>query len=353
MTNNQNIVLDIKKELLTFYKNYDTEYFYSLNLPNWKYLNSNDKFYENFFFYNEGLLFKQDTLYLENSNNFIENSNIFLKNNQPLINTFPLNNEEFFKEYLIFENYLTLRKLSFISFFINNMIDVPICFRKSKSLKNKNFELFFIKFSNLMMRQGKKEKIVRFFLSSFFVYFDKIKNEKFNNRVDQYHWFDFFFMLNFQITTKSSFFLTQDEEPTFNNLEENIFSKNYKFFNSDDFIKNLIKSLILKQSPIFSYYIYNVDKNIRKYTRGKSGKYVFVWKYVSAYKRKYLMFRWFLQEIKFDESRDFKTRIINLLNNLTNNFKNTYAWKAKNYTYAFIFKNFRKSLMMNLKTIAK
>jgi hypothetical protein len=65
------------------------------------------------------------------------------------------------------------------------------------------------------------------------------------------------------------------------------------------------------------------------------------------------MFRWFLQEIKFDESRTIGARLINLFNSLNNNIKNTYAWKAKNYSYSFIFKNFRKSLMINLKTITK
>jgi hypothetical protein len=104
---------------------------------------------------------------------------------------------------------------------------------------------------------------------------------------------------------------------------------------------------------MFSYFVYNVDKNIRKYTRGKSGKYVFIWKYIAPYKRTYLTFRWFLQDVKFDDKRVFEDRLKNMWHNLTFNFKNTYAWKAKNYTYSYIFKNFRKSLMVNLKTIAK
>jgi hypothetical protein len=42
------------------------------------------------------------------------------------------------------------------------------------------------------------------------------------------------------------------------------------------FIKNYLLTKFLKITPIFSYFIYSVDKNIRKFSRGKSGKYTFI-----------------------------------------------------------------------------
>jgi hypothetical protein len=42
------------------------------------------------------------------------------------------------------------------------------------------------------------------------------------------------------------------------------------------FIKNFFLEKISNLKPIFGYFIYNVDKNIRKYSRGKSGKYTFI-----------------------------------------------------------------------------
>jgi hypothetical protein len=77
----------------------------------------------------------------------------------------------------ISELYINLRKSTFITFFTTNMIDIPICFKKSKSLKNKNFEFLFLKFTNLVMREGKKEKTFRMVLNNFFYFF----NEKFEN----------------------------------------------------------------------------------------------------------------------------------------------------------------------------
>jgi len=42
------------------------------------------------------------------------------------------------------------------------------------------------------------------------------------------------------------------------------------------FFKNSFLKLFNEINPIFTYFIYSVDKNIKKYSRGKSGKYAFV-----------------------------------------------------------------------------
>ena len=73
-------------------------------------------------------------------------------------------------------DYLYIRNSSFIKFFINNMIDVPVCFKKSSSLKTRNFELPILKFSNFLMKQGKKEKIIKLIFTSFRFFFQNIKS---------------------------------------------------------------------------------------------------------------------------------------------------------------------------------
>jgi hypothetical protein len=71
-------------------------------------------------------------------------------------------------------DFMYIRNSSFIKFFINNMIDVPICFKKSVSLKHHSFELPLLKFANFLMKQGKKEKIIRLIFSSFRSFFKNI-----------------------------------------------------------------------------------------------------------------------------------------------------------------------------------
>jgi hypothetical protein len=178
----------------------------------------------------------------------------------------------------------------------------------------------------------------------------KKKNSKKLSLIDS--WQKLFFLINYIFTTKYSF-LSPQQNDSLKSDDSNAHLIYNKEINVEDFIKNFLKNKLDQIESIFSYYIYNVDKNIRKFTRGKSGKYIFIWKYIAPYKRKFLSFRWFLHDVKFDESREIKTRFKNLFHNLLFNFKNTYAWKSKNYTYFFIFKNFRKSLMIHLRTTTK
>ena len=42
--------------------------------------------------------------------------------------------------------------------------------------------------------------------------------------------------------------------------------------------------------PLFLFYIYKVDKSIFKNSRGRSGKFTFIWKYITPYKRNLLVF---------------------------------------------------------------
>jgi hypothetical protein len=89
-------------------------------------------------------------------------SNIFkyaVENDEKkLLPVFPLFNSYDHASFL--DEFFYLRRSTFINFFVENQIDVPICFRKSKSLKRKITELTFLKFSNLLMKKGKREKVV-------------------------------------------------------------------------------------------------------------------------------------------------------------------------------------------------
>jgi hypothetical protein len=78
-----------------------------------------------------------------------------------------------------FDSFLSFRKSSFISFFIDNMIDVPVCFKKSPSLKYKSFELPLLKFSNFLMKRGGREQTVRAFMGAFDLFFLNMRRDVF------------------------------------------------------------------------------------------------------------------------------------------------------------------------------
>ena len=57
------------------------------------------------------------------------------------------------------DHFFFFRQSTITSFFIENLVDVPVCFKKSKSLYSLTFELHSMKFINLIMRKGMKEKV--------------------------------------------------------------------------------------------------------------------------------------------------------------------------------------------------
>lgn len=245
-----------------------------------------------------------------------------------------------------------LRKLSFINFFINNMIDVPICFKKSNSLKFKNFELPILKFANFLMKAGKREKINRILFNSLRIIMLDFKNEYEFAHNETPSWLTFYLIFNNSLSNhflaSNNSFMVIDSNPTayltnFNTDEQ-------RFVNPNFFSKNFLLSKLSQVSPVFSYFIYSVDKNIRKFSRGKSGKYTFVWKYVAPYKRTYLAMRLIVKDIKFFNSKKINERIQKTIINLNNNLEKSLVWKSKVFSHNYVFKNFRKTLMTSLRT---
>ena len=59
------------------------------------------------------------------------------------------------------DSFLFLRKSTVTSFFMMNLVDMPISLKKSRSLYVKTFEIQTLKLSNLLMRDGKRGLILK------------------------------------------------------------------------------------------------------------------------------------------------------------------------------------------------
>lgn len=325
----------------------DVKVTYWQYVPLLNYGTNNFYFLINNFFFNHKNI--NSILVSSFSNNNIKNYQTFGDETKLFHNkfNFSLNESSFLTEFFY------LRNSSFIKFFINNMVDVPICFKKSHSLKTKNFELPLLKFSNFLMKKGKKEKTFRFIFNTFRTFFNSLKLEQLKINEQSFSWFNFY---HFTSTIQIYYNLNENAKTLFSNdvniplFNNNFFFNNHKTINSSFFLKNYLYSLLSKVSPIFSYFIYSVDKNIRKYSRGKSGKYTFIWKYVAPYKRIQLAMRLLIKDIKFHQSQKFDERLLKTFENLMLSPEKSFAWKSKIFSHNYVFKNFRKSLMTSLKT---
>jgi hypothetical protein len=159
------------------------------------------------------------------------------------------------------------------------------------------------------MQKGKKEKAIKilnfnlhqfFYLnSSHLLLCEKISNlSSFTNNRDDWLFFyiNLLYLFKKEETLQTTRFLLNAEDQ--NRLELNLSEKeklefrdkvlfkkyshntfyNHRVKENDStfFIKNFLYNKLTEFKPIFNFFVYNVDKNIKKFSRGKSGKYTFV-----------------------------------------------------------------------------
>lgn len=251
----------------------------------------------------------------------------------------------------LFTKFVPLRKSSFISFFIDNMVDVPTCFKKSHSLTNKTFELPLLKFTNLIMRKGKREQALKIIIQAVNSLFLTLKQEKIDILGNYESWFNLYTYLT-NVVSISQTYLSFDSVDSYNLIYNNHGLSDSKLINNDFFFRSFFLSRLSQITPVFSFFVYNVDKNIRKYSRGKSGKYVFIWKYIPSYKRLFITMRWIIKDIKFNGNKKLADRVTNSLLKLTLEPRNSFSFKSHFFAHNYVFRNLKKTLMTSLRTTA-
>lgn len=293
------------------------------------------------------------------------NLNVLINfNNVDLIDNYESNNHEivvnntFFSDFrnyeafipqdsIILENFLFLKQSTITSFFITNMVDIPICFKKSKSLYSKTFELPLLKFVNLIMRKGLREKTLRNITFTFFNFFQKFFNK---SSLNYNKWYNIYnFLISTFYNVDDSFINNVLNKPIDLNSNHMLTENGYTFNNSLFFKKTLFNKLN-DYTPLFSFYVRKVDKSIRKNTRGKSGKYMIIWKYIPLYKRLYVTMRWFLKDLKFQKFKTFDERLLKTIETFFFTPDLSFVYKLRKFTHFFVFKNHSKTLLKTLKS---
>ncbi len=264
-------------------------------------------------------------------------------------------NEYYSNEIFSISLLLSQYNLSKFKFFFKNLyIDVPFVLNKVPSLKRLHGKTELYQLNQFLIKKGNRLNSLRLLQNFFFkylvsdIYFDK----------NLYNWKTCFTMLTSNFTSNLN-----------NNLNNNIynltsFSKkklnmnnkiinNFIYYNNEHSYKNLLKESFKKFNLIFSFYIYKVDKSIYKNSRGKSGKYTFIWKYIPSYKRSRLIYYWLAKEVKIHSAKTLQNRLNSTLLNFFKTITNTWIWKIKKFSLNYIFYKLRKSLAENYRTSVK
>lgn len=248
----------------------------------------------------------------------------------------------------VMQKYLFFRKSSITSFFSTNLIDMPLCFKKSKSLYNKTFEIPLFKFLNLLMRRGQRTQTLKFVTRSFDDLFLKLYLKYSTSLLN----WNFVYKTFYNINLPSS-----NVHSSFSNSAELALDQNTHLDNSDytlfpqAIIFQKFLSLLEKYFPVFSFFIRRVNKGLRKNSRGKSGKYTVIWKYVPTYKRIYITMRWFLKDLKFQKPSTLEARLYQILEQLFLTPELSFLHKVRHFTHRYVFKHFKKTLLRSLKSV--
>jgi hypothetical protein len=225
---------------------------------------------------------------------------------------------------------------------------MPICFKKSKSLYSKTFELPLLKFTNLIMRGGLREQVMKNMTLSFTRCFSQIfKNINLINFIKWEYLYSHLLTITYSNNKSFSSSLLNtalDLHSKHTLVEEHI------VFNDSLFLNKFLFYKLNEFLPLFSFYIRKVDKSIRKHSRGKSGKYTIMWKYVPIYKRLYITTRWLLKDLKFQKSKTFNERLFKTLETFLTTPESSFVFKLRKFTHYFVFQNFKKTLFRTLKS---
>lgn len=201
------------------------------------------------------------------------------------------------------------------------------------------------------MRGGdryKSSKLLNYVINK--IYLDD-KDCNNSNKILSYEWKVFYSIFSNVFTTGgySHTIFNHDELLYAGGQQSNIFKNIEPGF----IFRRLLKSSLNELSPIFSFYIYKVDKKIFKNTRGKSGKYTFIWKYVAPYKRNFLVMSWVLREMRVSKGRKVRDRLLNVLSSLVNTPQKTWGFRIKKFSHNYVYRNCRFTLAEHYRTVKK
>lgn len=243
------------------------------------------------------------------------------------------------------KNLRSLGTLPFISFFKDNLLDVPDLFGKSDSLKRDNAKYLLTQMSNIIMRKGFKRKVF-FKLNRLLAGYLLRVGEK-NNHYLCWESRAFIFSNLFRNNKKFlSFFQSTGSK---NSTKHSLWSSRSSVDSSQ--LRRRLVQVFTNVAPVFSFYVYKVKKKIYKNTRGKSGKFTFLWKYVPHYKRLRLVASWISRELIYQPGLTLESRLNSVLLNLFSGPKTSVFYELRKYCHNYLYRNARRTLGANYRTV--
>lgn len=239
-----------------------------------------------------------------------------------------------------------------ISFFASQMIDIPKCFRKSKSMYTVSAAHPETRFINMLMRHGRRRYAAKLYkLSLHQLSTQHVLTSLDGSQIEDWRTFyEIFTQLRpMHLGTNPSNLQTSLVGPSFDIFKQ-AHDEDYALIDDNRWLYDLLFDELINYTPVFSFYIRKVDKMKRKHSRGKSGKYVISWKYVPLYKRLLVTLRWLVKDIRFRKSKTFRKRIETSIESLLFDSKSHLVSQTRRFVHKFVFQKYRKTLLRTLRS---
>ena len=241
-----------------------------------------------------------------------------------------------------------IKSLPFIDFFKSSLIDVPVCFSKSKSLRRRTSNTSFSKFLNYITLHGSKQRTSNALMAA--LKSNLLEIHKVNNGVDL-TWRSIYLFFSSVMTKGSTYQELYIQNPDAND-DESLYYKLGNYTTKVDYNTVFFKQL-KPLEPLFLFYIYKVDKSIFKNSRGRSGKFTFIWKYITSYKRNLLVFHWLAKELRVINKKSLGARLDHLVKQVIFERKTTWIYKIRRFSYNYVYYNCRFTLARSYRTVTR
>lgn len=254
-----------------------------------------------------------------------------------------------------FESFAQEDSPTLTSFFATNMIDIPFCLKKMKFAHSSLASSPKLRLISILSRHGKRATISKFYAKTA----KDITHTHFSYAISsnrQKSWESLYtlfaqrkVLVGFRghSTPRSLFFHNKSE---LYNRRNELFNSTHRWTSDYNWFSTLLTHELTSQSPTFSFFVQSVNKLKRRHSRGKSGKYEIIWKYVPKYKRILTVLRWLAKDIQFQKSKTLQQRIFKSFETLLLNRTGHLVHRLRQFVHKFVFHRYRKTLLSTLHT---
>lgn len=247
-----------------------------------------------------------------------------------------------------------LRESALVNFFFTHSVDIPLYLKSSKTRLNILAGEDERRLTNLLMMHGKKDQNLKVLTQTFLLtHFLGLPDQAtgFTSALFRYiHTASLDLGLQDLITQER--YVSQFESLLLGLTESELQPEPYSEFWKQSLTFNpfnyAFRSLFAKNLPMFAFYVQKTDKNILKYSRGRSSKYSLIWKYVPHYNRKRVVSHWLKKEVKLQKAFKYNRRLEKVLELFLFDPSSTLTSKLRRFVHKFVFYKYKKRLLKPL-----